>query len=77
MLIVFKESVGGSLLTEPVRWIHLSDPSKLHTSLSVTVVRSFSIAADSHRLAVFGMGTPIPKEINTTRGIFILDSITG
>jgi DNA-directed RNA polymerase specialized sigma24 family protein len=77
MLIVFKETASGTSLTEPVRWFHLSNPSELHSSLSVTVVRSFSIAPDSRHLAVFGVGTPPPKGFKSTRGIFILDTNTG
>lgn len=77
MLIVLLETTSGKRVTEPVRWFRLMQPDEVHTSLSVSVVRSFSIAPDSQRLAIFGMGTPIPKEFKSTRGIFILDTVTG
>ena len=76
-LIVFLESTTDAVITEPVRWFRLNHPEELHTSLSVTVVRSFSIAPDSRRLAVFGVGTPVPKEFQSPRGIFILDTFNG
>jgi DNA-directed RNA polymerase specialized sigma24 family protein len=77
MLLVFQEIGGSGQITEPVRWFNLSKPDEVHNSLSVTVVRSFSIAPDSRHLAVFGVGTPLPKDFKSTRGIFILDTVTG